>query len=65
VPETDPARTAGGIGAISVTGADRINPADKATNRQTGDRSGMRGVIVAVIALIIAAVLLMVIFAPI
>jgi hypothetical protein len=65
VPETDPARTAGGIGAISVTGADRRDGADKFPHTQTGDRSGMRGVIVAVIALIIAAVLLMVIFAPI
>lgn len=65
VPETDPARTAGATGAISVAGADRRNPADKTPNHQTGDRSGMRGVIVAVIALIIVVVLLMVVFSPI
>jgi hypothetical protein len=65
VPETDPSRTAGGIGAISVTGADRRDGANTSPHPQTGDRSGMRGAVVAVIALIIVAVLLMVVFAPI
>lgn len=65
VTETDPARTAGGTSAISVAGADRRTPADNTPDHQTGDRSGMRGIIVAVIALIIVAVLLMVVFAPI